>query len=297
MDTYRPKVIIMLLIGLTGVLAGWWSDMKALNIDENNSWKTIESKTLSTHYVVEFFSENCGWCQKWKPDWDKMVDKFNSDTDIMISSINANKSPKLADKFGIHAFPTIVYFVPGKSMYKYKYEGQRTFENVKKWIEECRKREDGQSQIGSSKEDQKKFQEKLANFEETLENGKNIGKNDVLLLVKGLKQVVDDQQKYIERLTENLKKVKELAKDSRKNKSSNETNYFSHILTVLVITVCIVGVILFISSGKGDDTPEARRKIKKKVDDDDLPPSLDSTNGYDEEDLDGEARTRLRHQW
>ncbi|CAI2375376.1 unnamed protein product [Moneuplotes crassus] len=297
MDTYRPKVIIMLLISLTGVLAGWWSDMKALNIDENNSWKTIESKTLSTHYVVEFFSENCGWCQKWKPDWDKMVDKFNSDTDIMISSINANKSPKLADKFGINAFPTIVYFVPGKSMYKYKYEGQRTFENVKKWIEECRKREDGQSQIGSSKKDQKEFQEKLANFEETLENGENIEKNDVLLLVKGLKQVVDDQQKYIERLTENLKKVKELAKDSRKNKSSNETNYFSHILTVLVITVCIVGVILLISSGKGDDTPEARRKIKKKVDDDDLPPSLDSTNRYDEEDLDGESRTRLRHQW
>lgn len=104
-------------------------------------WKTITSKTLHQHYAVEFFGENCGYCRTFKPDWDKLAEELN-DTDITVATINASQLPDIAKKYGIRAYPTLVYFAPGKEMYKYKFSGDRTIENVRSWIQECRDKED-----------------------------------------------------------------------------------------------------------------------------------------------------------
>ena len=71
-----------------------------------------------------------------------MAEEFNGKSDIMIASINSNQNQKISTKFAIHSFPTIVYFVPGKGMYKYKFSEQRNYENVKKWILECKNKEE-----------------------------------------------------------------------------------------------------------------------------------------------------------
>lgn len=139
--TYIKLAFIMMVLGLANADV-WWKDSKSIEISDSNAWKTINSKTLNTHYAVEFYSENCKFCKTFKPDWDKMAEEFNDKTDIMISTINANKNPTLSQKYGIRAYPTIVYFVPGKSTFKYTFNDDRTYQNVRKWILECREKEE-----------------------------------------------------------------------------------------------------------------------------------------------------------
>ena len=117
-------------------------------IDSNNLWKTLDSKTLNTHYVLEVFGENCGYCKQFKPDWDKLAEEFNDNPDaefddIMISLMNGNKEKIAGQKYGVRAFPTLLYFVPGNGMYKYQFEGPRSYENVRNWILDCRRKEAG----------------------------------------------------------------------------------------------------------------------------------------------------------
>ena len=140
-------VVIVVFLSLLNNCQGqdWWDDGKSLEITDENMWKTIGSKTQQNHHVVEFFGERCGYCRTFKPDWDRLAEEFNNKTDIVISSINSTKYRPIAKKFGISAYPTLVYFVPGKSMYKYSFEDKRNYENVRKWILECREKEEGAS--------------------------------------------------------------------------------------------------------------------------------------------------------
>jgi len=96
------------------VRGGWWSDAKSLEINEVNLWKTLDSKTLSNHYVVEFFSESCKFCKDFKPDWDKLAEEFNENTDITIATMNCNKMGKVCKKYGIRSYPSLVYITPSK---------------------------------------------------------------------------------------------------------------------------------------------------------------------------------------
>ena len=41
-----------------------------------------------------------------------------------------------------YRFPTIVYFTPRKSTYKYKYNGNRSFDDLKSWILANKENED-----------------------------------------------------------------------------------------------------------------------------------------------------------
>jgi predicted lipid-binding transport protein (Tim44 family) len=45
-------------------------------------------------------------------------------------------------KYGVKQYPTLAYFPPGKSMYKYKFGKQRDYDNVKQWILENKQKED-----------------------------------------------------------------------------------------------------------------------------------------------------------
>jgi thiol-disulfide isomerase/thioredoxin len=132
-------LIIILLCACCVIGANWWDDSKAFKITTSNIKDLLgpgdpDMPPPSTHYVVEFFGEHCVYCQKFLPDWNRLAQEYNDKSNIKISTINADKERSAIAKFGINAYPTLVYFPPGKSMYKYTFSEHRNYQNVKDWI-------------------------------------------------------------------------------------------------------------------------------------------------------------------
>ena len=70
-----------------------------------------------------------------KPDWDKLSEHYNDKSNVVISTLHSEKNHDIVRKFGIRSFPTIVQFTPKKTMYKYEFSGNRSYQNLMSWID------------------------------------------------------------------------------------------------------------------------------------------------------------------
>ena len=81
---------------------------------------------------VEYYAPWCGHCKKLAPTWDELGDAFKSHSDkVVIAKIDATAND-VAES--ISGFPTLIYYpADGKGQ---KYEGQRAFDDLAKFIQE-----------------------------------------------------------------------------------------------------------------------------------------------------------------
>jgi thioredoxin-like negative regulator of GroEL len=103
----------------------------------------MDIQTVSTHAipnkptVVDFMAPWCPHCQRLNPVWDNLSAEFASGSEVVIGKVDTEAHPDVKNEFGIHRFPTIMYFEAGQPM-KYdeghRYTGQRDPESLKKWI-------------------------------------------------------------------------------------------------------------------------------------------------------------------
>lgn len=76
--------------------------------------------------LVMFYVDWCPHCQKAKPIWKKLVDRLsNKLPKLRLEMINGEENRKLAEKYEIQYFPTILY-IKGDSVVEY--EGERELE-------------------------------------------------------------------------------------------------------------------------------------------------------------------------
>lgn len=85
------------------------------NLDENvlvqNGFKS--EKGIPT--VVDFSASWCGPCRQFKPIFEEAATVYAGKVDFI--SIDVDSFPKLSEKYGIEAIPTIIYFdSKGKEM-------------------------------------------------------------------------------------------------------------------------------------------------------------------------------------
>jgi thiol-disulfide isomerase/thioredoxin len=91
------------------------------------------------HGIVLFYMNGCGHCETMKPSWNKLITELKDKhkNEIILGAIESSSM----DMFKTHGinpavsgFPTILYFQPGRHNMPEHYKGDRSYEDLKKWI-------------------------------------------------------------------------------------------------------------------------------------------------------------------
>ena len=91
------------------------------------------------HGIVLFYMNGCGHCETMKPSWNKLITELKDKhkNEIILAAIESSSM----DMFKTHGinpavsgFPTILYFQPGRHNMPEHYKGDRSYEDLKKWI-------------------------------------------------------------------------------------------------------------------------------------------------------------------
>jgi hypothetical protein len=91
------------------------------------------------HGVILFYMNGCGHCETMKPAWNKLINELKDKhkNEIILGAIESNNMD-MFKKSGISpsvsGFPTILYFHPNSITRHDAYKGDRSYEDLKKWI-------------------------------------------------------------------------------------------------------------------------------------------------------------------
>lgn len=124
-------------------------DPTTKNIEEFNNYIEKDNQ----HAFVLFYMVGCGPCEMTRPEWEKIEDNLGDnikESDIIIADINQDvlQNSDLKPKYlteqniSINGFPTIHYVSKNGKLVE-EYEGQRTADAFKKWIESKQKMSGG----------------------------------------------------------------------------------------------------------------------------------------------------------
>jgi len=91
------------------------------------------------HGIVLFYMNGCGHCETMKPAWNKVIselkDKHKNEIILgAVESSNMDMFKKHGISPSVSGFPTILYFHPNKLSNPEAYNGDRSYEDLKKWI-------------------------------------------------------------------------------------------------------------------------------------------------------------------
>lgn len=91
------------------------------------------------HGVVLFYMNGCGHCVIMKPAWNKLINELKEKHkhEIILGAIESG-GMDIFNKHGlkpsVSGFPTILYFNPKNPDKPESYSGDRSYEDLKKWI-------------------------------------------------------------------------------------------------------------------------------------------------------------------
>jgi protein disulfide-isomerase A6 len=141
-----------------------------------------------------------------KPDWDKLAAEFDGNDAVAIVDVDctedANKD--LCSKYGVRGYPTIKYFTGSTDPLGDKYEGGRTYDDLKKFADENLGPSCGPDNMDLCSEEQadniKKFQDMDA--------------ADLKAAVQAKTDAIDGAEKYFkDELAKLQKRYEELSKE------------------------------------------------------------------------------------
>ncbi|XP_004695586.1 PREDICTED: protein disulfide-isomerase [Condylura cristata] len=82
---------------------------------------------------VEFYAPWCGHCKQLAPIWDKLGETYKDHEDIVIAKMDSTANEVEAVR--VHSFPTLKFFPAGADRTVIDYNGERTLEGFKKFLE------------------------------------------------------------------------------------------------------------------------------------------------------------------
>jgi|Laugresbdmm110sd_1035091.scaffolds.fasta_scaffold17592_2 thiol-disulfide isomerase/thioredoxin len=130
--------------------------MKILHVDpttQNVNDLNNDISKNNNHAFILYYMVGCGPCEMARPEWKKIEDILGDkikETDIIIADINqeilqnSDLKPKYLTEqnISINGFPTIHYISENGKLVE-EYEGPRTADAFKKWIESKKKMSGG----------------------------------------------------------------------------------------------------------------------------------------------------------
>ncbi|XP_032312440.1 protein disulfide-isomerase isoform X1 [Camelus ferus] len=82
---------------------------------------------------VEFYAPWCGHCKQLAPIWDKLGETYKDHESIVIAKMDSTANEVEAVK--VHSFPTLKFFPAGADRTVIDYNGERTLDGFKKFLE------------------------------------------------------------------------------------------------------------------------------------------------------------------
>lgn len=93
-------------------------------------------ETGQTLACTMYYAPWCGHCKTAKPEWIKIENELHgktiNGTKLLITKIDCDKYPKVAEEENIQGFPTFKFKMNGK---EYDYNSGRTYNDFKQFIE------------------------------------------------------------------------------------------------------------------------------------------------------------------
>ena len=118
----RYAILILLLVVVGGYLLFNWCQKGKLEYFSGDT------------KLYFFFAEWCGYCKKFKPEWEKL--KAESNLGVQLEEVDctdSNNTPALATEYNVSGFPTLI-LVNGSN--KITYEGARTKDALVSFIKD-----------------------------------------------------------------------------------------------------------------------------------------------------------------
>ena len=81
----------------------------AIEFNENNFKSEVESSSIPV--LVDFWAEWCGPCKMLSPTIEIIAEKYNGK--VKVGKVNVDKSPLIAQKYGVRGIPNILVFSNG----------------------------------------------------------------------------------------------------------------------------------------------------------------------------------------
>ena len=91
------------------------------------------AENYSNKKVIYFFHAKwCSHCVKTMPVIEELLKEYENNSNVKFKLIDEADNEEMLKKFNIQSFPTIIMNKDGQN---YKFEGQRTKQNLKNFIE------------------------------------------------------------------------------------------------------------------------------------------------------------------
>lgn len=104
----------------------------AIDLSEDN----FHLHVASGEHFVKFFAPWCGHCQKMAGTWDNLAQSVGQETGVSIGKVDCTQFRNLCNEFEVKGYPTLLWIKDGKKVEKY--QGSRTHEDLKAFIERMR---------------------------------------------------------------------------------------------------------------------------------------------------------------
>jgi len=86
---------------------------------------TWDDATSGKTVFVKFFAPWCGHCKRMKPDWDKLMEKYDDSETVIVADVDCiGEGKPLCDSMGVQGFPTVKWGDPADLQ---DYKGGRDF--------------------------------------------------------------------------------------------------------------------------------------------------------------------------
>jgi len=92
-----------------------------------------DDATAGKVVLIKIFAPWCGHRKKMKPDWDKLMEEYKDSETQLIADADCTADAKpICDQNGVKGFPTLKYGNPNDLQ---DYQGARTYDALKKFID------------------------------------------------------------------------------------------------------------------------------------------------------------------
>lgn len=83
--------------------------------------------------LVKYYAPWCGHCKKLAPIWEELGTLYKDNKDLVIAKFDATTNE--AEGVEVRGYPTLIFYPKGDKSGK-TYEGDRTLDGFKKYLEE-----------------------------------------------------------------------------------------------------------------------------------------------------------------
>ncbi|KPI86114.1 Protein disulfide isomerase [Leptomonas seymouri] len=129
--SYMKKVLALFLLAAFSLLCAK-ADLVELNPE---NFKSVVNNPKKNVFVM-FYAPWCGHCNHMKPDWQKLADEYNVDTDdTVIARVDASAHQDIARDNSVSGFPTMKLFTK-KNKSGVQYNGPRDVDSLKAFLKQ-----------------------------------------------------------------------------------------------------------------------------------------------------------------